>query len=104
MSTMARSSGRPRLESKIPHSFSVYFPPDQRFHIPLAQKLAKKYKIKSVGELLRLFLHKGLQDHGLLDEKGRSTVSGIGPEPKKLPTGRKKLMRGPKFQLGTRKG
>jgi hypothetical protein len=61
---------------KINHCFSVYFPPEKKFELKLAQILAKTSG-KSISSIMRILLKKALQDNGLMDVGGNSLVKGI---------------------------
>ena len=63
-------------KKKINHCFSVYFPPERRFELKLAQLLAEKSG-KSISGIMRILLKKALKDNGLMDEKGNSLIEGI---------------------------
>lgn len=65
--------------SKDTHSFCIWMPENERFHLQLAERLAKKFGFRSTGELMRELLKKALIDNHMLDEEGYSLVRGVGP-------------------------
>lgn len=71
------------------HSCSVYYPPAERWEMQLGDKLAARHNT-SLSELMRQILRKALVANGLMNEKGDSLVTGIGPSK----TSRKRLRLG----------
>lgn len=63
--------------------FSMYVPTGMWWKIQLADRLARKTKRASVSSLFIDLLDIALIDNELMDIKGRSMVTGIGPKSRK---------------------
>lgn len=63
------------------HSFSLYYPPHERWELLLADQLAGR-QATTLGNLMRSVMRTALIANGLISSEGISLVPGIGPSKK----------------------